>query len=273
MKFVGGPWTDESRSGTFSRFFEAHAGLDRAKFLEKVRSPHLSIGFDLDPRMWDQAIVVRLDKKTGYADEVEVGRSMDADVTLNCPTMSKHHACFLREGDAWFVKDLKSVKGTVLDGQPIEAEKKTPLASPRPVIGFGPDVTATFLAPEQLFLLLEEARARRTAGPAPPMAPTRAVRAWPTWALLQDGVSKVSTQHELPLYQPPIEGAPKPRVEPVNRVRKNWRQQGRDMFRSPRKVGFTVVIVATAILCFRVYGKPLAIILFGESHPEWFRER
>src|SRR3954470_10104912 len=113
MKFVGGPWTEESRSGTFARFFEAYAALDRSVFLERIRSPHLVIGLDLDPRTWDQAVVVRLDKRAGYADAVEVGRSIEADVTLNCPTMSKHHARFSREGDAWFITDLGSVKGTL----------------------------------------------------------------------------------------------------------------------------------------------------------------
>src|SRR5436309_824404 len=48
MKFVGGPWTPESRSGTFARFFEAHAGLDRAGFLDRVRAPYLATGLGPD---------------------------------------------------------------------------------------------------------------------------------------------------------------------------------------------------------------------------------
>ncbi len=270
MKFLGGPWTEDSRSGTFARFFEAHAGLDRAAFLTRVQAPHLTVGLDLDPRTWDQAIVVRLQAKAG-SDRVEIGRSEDADVKLNCPTMSKRHAAFAREGDAWFVTDLGSQKGTLLDGQPLEKEKKTLLAAARPVVGFGPDVTATFFTPERLFELVEEARARRVAGPAPPSLPMRAAREWPTWALLQDGVSKVSTQSELPVYVPPVEGAPKPKAEPANRAAKTWGRQLREIVSTPRKLAFTLGMIAIAVFCFRIYGQPLAVLLFGSSHPEWFR--
>src|SRR5690348_12413177 len=65
VKFIGGPWTEETRAGTFARFFEAHAGLEKSAFLAKVRAAHLVFGMnaDLDPRAWDQGIVVRLDKK------------------------------------------------------------------------------------------------------------------------------------------------------------------------------------------------------------------
>lgn len=273
MRFVGGPWTVESRSGTFARFFEAHAGLERAAFLERVRSPFLAIGLDMDPRAWDQAVLVRLDKKSGPSDEVVVGRSLDADVTLNCPTMSKKHARFSHgEGDAWLLLDLGSAKGTLLDGKAIPPETKTPLAGPRPQIGFGPDVTATFLAPDALFQVVEEARARRAAGPTPPTMAARAVRAWPTWALLQDSISTVSTQHELPVYTPPAEGSPKPKVEIQNKVARTWGRQARELVASPKKIATTVAILAIVVVCFRIYGKPLAFMLFGSSHPEWFGE-
>jgi hypothetical protein len=271
MKFVGGAWTHESRAGTFARFFEAHAGLDRPAFLERIRSPYLVIGlFDLNPRTWDQAIVVRLDKPQGLADEVVVGRSVEADVTLNCPTMSKRHARFSRGESGWSVTDLASAQGTLLDGQALESEKKTPLASARPAIGFGRDVTATFFLPERLFELLEEARARRAAGAPSPTSGPRAGLEWPAWALLQEPGMKVTTDHNLPVFTPAV-GAPPPRVERPQRFRKGWRAQARELFQNPRRAAFAIAAVVLIVVCARVYLRPIAVMIFGDRHPEWFK--
>lgn len=271
MRFVGGPWTPETKAGTFARFFEAHAGLDRAAFLEKVRHPHLVIGLDLDPRAWDRGIVVRLEKKLGEPEPgVTVGRDPEADVTLNCPTMSKFHARFTREGDAWFVTDLRSSKGTVVDGAPAPREQKTALASERPVIELGPDVKATFFRPEQLHAVVNEALERRRAGPVPAPSGPAVDERWPTWALLQEPV-RAPTQHELPAYVPPAEGAPKPKLEVRDRPARTWKRQVRELVANPRRILFTLVVIFVVIVCFQIYGRPLAFMIFSNSHPEWFR--
>lgn len=268
MKFVGGPWTAESRAGTFARFFEAHAGLERAAFLEKVRSPHLVIGAEPDPATWDQGIVVRLDKKTGYSDTVDVGRDVEADVTLNCPTMSKAHARFTREGEAWFVEDLHSMRGTTVDGVAIPRDARKRLDAPRPRIGFGPDVTAVFLGPAALFDFLEEARARRAQGPVAPSGPVRTL--WPTWSLLQDAGLGSTTELELPRYRPPEVGAPKEKTDRRFAARKPLRVQLRELLDSPRRLATVLVCIVVALAAARIWGYALAVMMFGDSHPEWF---
>ena len=71
----------------------------------------------------------------------------------------------------------------------------------------------------------------------------RAVRAWPTWALLQDPGAKVPTELELPIYTPPAEGAPPPKVEGAKAARKKgFSEQVRDLFSTPRKTAITLTI-------------------------------
>jgi hypothetical protein len=48
-----------------------------------------------------------------------VGRSPDADITLNDVTVSRHHVEFVRGGDQVVVRDLGSLNGTYLNGERI----------------------------------------------------------------------------------------------------------------------------------------------------------
>jgi hypothetical protein len=288
MKFIGGPWTKESRAGTFARFFDFHAGLSRATFLDLVKAPHLVIGLDYDPKLWDQGIIVRLEGKDDpTAKEVSVGRDPSSDVTLYCPTMSKHHSLFSLEGSDWFVKDRGSATGTLLKKQPvapetavkvepIPADTNVKLEGDRPEICFGPDVTAVFLVPDKLYDLLVEARAHRAAVPAQGAQRTTAVLSaakWPTWALLQEPSkhSFESTRQEIPVLNAEdlIEKStarPKPPAE-------SWWRQFRDLFITPKRVVVTLIVIAVVVGSAKIYGRPLAFMLFGGSHPEWFRGR
>ncbi|HZV03226.1 MAG TPA: FHA domain-containing protein [Planctomycetota bacterium] len=268
MKFLGGPWTAETRAGTFARFFEAHGGLDRAAFLERIRCPCLVIGAEADPATWDQGIVVRLDRAGSASDVVVVGRGAQADVLLNCPTISKSHARFARSQDGWSVTDLGSATGTTVEGKRLENTQTAPLTAPRPRIELGPDVAATFLLPEQLHAFVEEARARRAAGPQGPARPRNAA-GWPTWSLLQEPGPGSDTDHVLPVQRPAIGAAP-PRFEPTNKVRKNWRAQAREIARDPRRLAFVTTLVVIAVVAALVYVRPLAVMLFAEHYPEWF---
>ncbi len=270
MKFVGGAWTPESRGGTFARFFDAHAGLERAAFLERVRTPHLVIGVDLDPRTWDQGVVIRLDRKTGEAADVTVGRDPSADVVLNCPTVSKSHVRFTREGEVWFATDLRSLRGTTLEGLALESDKKTRLEGARPRIGLGPDVNGVFLLPEELHAFLGDARKKRAEGP--PSGPPPARPDWPTWSLLQSPDLGTKTDHDLPSYQPPPGAAVPPQAAPPKaRFKKPMKEQFRDLFSTPQKLAFTIGVVVIVVVGFRFWGKDLLFLVFGEKHPDWLK--
>lgn len=53
------------------------------------------------------------------ADSLTVGRSSKADLVLSDRFLSRQHARFYREGDAWVVEDLGSRNTTLLNGRPL----------------------------------------------------------------------------------------------------------------------------------------------------------
>jgi len=62
-------------------------------------------------------------------DSLVVGRSAPADVQIDDPKLSRHHARFSRKGDLVTVEDLGSRNGTWLDGQRVENARLTSGAS------------------------------------------------------------------------------------------------------------------------------------------------
>jgi len=54
-------------------------------------------------------------------DRVVVGRSPDCDVVLDDPRVSKRHAALRRRDGRWWIEDLGSTNGTVVDGRPLHA--------------------------------------------------------------------------------------------------------------------------------------------------------
>ena len=61
------------------------------------------------------------------APEFAVGRAEDNDLTIEKPTVSRHHLVVSEEGDRWFVEDRGSFNGTFLNGSRIQAGSKMPL--------------------------------------------------------------------------------------------------------------------------------------------------
>jgi len=59
---------------------------------------------------WEQQIV---------DETVIIGRSKNADITINDRSLSRSHARVYLSGDSWFVEDLDSRNGSFLDGNPI----------------------------------------------------------------------------------------------------------------------------------------------------------
>jgi pSer/pThr/pTyr-binding forkhead associated (FHA) protein len=60
---------------------------------------------------------------------ITIGRKPGNDLHFNRPEISGSHAAFLLENDSYFVTDLGSTNGTLLNGAPIVAKEKYPLNS------------------------------------------------------------------------------------------------------------------------------------------------
>ncbi|MBE7552248.1 MAG: FHA domain-containing protein [Anaerolineales bacterium] len=64
-----------------------------------------------------------------------IGRAPTADLHLDDPRVSRHHARLTWQGDQLFIEDLQTVNGTLLNGQPLNQ----PVAvRPNDLIGLGP---------------------------------------------------------------------------------------------------------------------------------------
>ncbi|MFM8906085.1 MAG: FHA domain-containing protein [Actinomycetota bacterium] len=53
-------------------------------------------------------------------DQVSVGRVPDNDIQLDDFTVSRQHAVFVRQGDAWLVRDLGSLNGTYVNSRRVD---------------------------------------------------------------------------------------------------------------------------------------------------------
>lgn len=74
-------------------------------------------------------------------DDLSVGRAQECDVVLADSDLSRRHALFTRGGAGWFVEDLGTANGTLLNGEPL-AERR-PLKN-KDVVRMG-EVELTFL--------------------------------------------------------------------------------------------------------------------------------
>lgn len=54
---------------------------------------------------------------------LRIGRSPDNDLILRDPATSGHHARLEKRGEAWFLVDLGSTNGTLVNGEPIQEKE------------------------------------------------------------------------------------------------------------------------------------------------------
>ncbi len=58
------------------------------------------------------------------SNEALIGRATDSDVQFPDRSVSRHHCRIRRNGDVWWIEDLDSTNGTLLQGAPVEAPKR-----------------------------------------------------------------------------------------------------------------------------------------------------
>ncbi len=97
------------------------------------------------------------------AAELTIGRAEDNELVLDRPTVSRHHALVIEEGDRWFLEDRGSFNGTFLNGSRIQAGMKVPLRH-GDRIGLGAE-SVVFSAPGSL-VDSDVTRALQTGPPA-----------------------------------------------------------------------------------------------------------
>ena len=56
-------------------------------------------------------------------DVASIGRNADCDISLPSSTVSRHHAQIRKEGNQYFLKDLSSTNGTLLNREPVIGEE------------------------------------------------------------------------------------------------------------------------------------------------------
>jgi sigma-B regulation protein RsbU (phosphoserine phosphatase) len=105
-----------------------------------------------------------------------LGRALDCDVVLETHAASRQHACIVRDGDAYYVEDLKSRNGTFYNGLPV-LERTLLRANDRIQIAdwelsFQPD-TASQVDPRAATGEFDEVEAAPAAPQAPPATERR----------------------------------------------------------------------------------------------------
>jgi hypothetical protein len=94
-------------------------------------------------------LVVRKGPRPGQVfpltlENVTVGRDPLADIVLNDPEVSRHHAQFIQTQEGYQLKDLGSTNGSFVDGKRIGGEPVT--LSPGQIVMFGSNVTLIYQA-------------------------------------------------------------------------------------------------------------------------------
>jgi len=99
------------------------------------------------------AVAIQKTARNPFGNMITVGRSLNNDIILAFPTISKFHAYFARPTDPdvpWRLVDQNSKNGTFLDAEQIKSMEAQDLKSGR-IITFGNDANAIFLLPQAVW--------------------------------------------------------------------------------------------------------------------------
>lgn len=90
---------------------------------------------------WGQIAEHRGDRTFALRDNrVSIGRSQEADITLDDAEVSRVHAVIFREGGRLWIADMGSANGTMVNGQRVTAEPTE--IGPGDMLSFGPTTFA-----------------------------------------------------------------------------------------------------------------------------------
>ena len=89
-----------------------------------LRAGHLHPALPPVPEALMASLYVQRGPGQGNVFELEgervwVGRGPDSDITLDDRTVSREHAVFVRRRAGWYLQDLESQNGTLINGQPV----------------------------------------------------------------------------------------------------------------------------------------------------------
>jgi hypothetical protein len=96
------------------------------------RNPHdASAITSLDAYGTSDYVLVRWQDARGtherrFDREFRIGRDADCDIRLDDPLISRHHAGISRRDDLWWVRDLGSRNGTLVDGHGVQSAPLPP---------------------------------------------------------------------------------------------------------------------------------------------------
>jgi hypothetical protein len=265
-------WTPDTRRGSFQVFVESCQQLSEKDFLARFPAPTLLSDVSVERSSWASALLLNVPEGGG-----KLGRDAACEVAIGHGSVSRQHALFSREGDAWFLTDLGSSNGTKLNDKPLEPNVKAKLPRDMAILDFG-GVRLTYNTPASLFHFIAQAMKAegRSGGP-------RSLGTGPSWnasphAKTQLFMPAVIAPAVAPASGParPTDRLPQqpPKVRPASpkEVQLTFAQrQVQSIAGSPRRILLTLVVIAFIVVSALRYGRPLAFFLFGGSHPEWFR--
>ena len=104
-----------------------------------------------------------LDKTSGEKYELNmwetaVGRSRACDIALDYPTISKFHAVITRRVDGWFIYDLYSKNGIMVNGQIVE--KKSEISN-GDIISLSPEIEFDFIVDNDPIIKVSKKKLRQ----------------------------------------------------------------------------------------------------------------
>ncbi len=260
-------WTPDTRRGSFQVFVESCQQLSEKDFLARFPAPTLLSDVSVERSSWASALLLNVPEAGG-----KLGRDAACEIAIGHGSVSREHALFSREGDAWFMTDLGSSNGTKLNDKPLEPNVKAKLPRDMAILDFG-GVRLTYNTPASLFHFMAQAMKAEARSGGPRSMPTG-----PAW----NASPHAKTQPFMPALIVAAPGPPRPTDRmPQQKPRPPAsskevpltfaQRQVQSIAGSPRRLLLTVLVIAAVVVSAYIYGRPLAFVLFGESHPEWFR--
>lgn len=152
------------------------SSLLASKDPSRLHCPFLLTGPASDPLTFDWILALPLRKKTTGEREADakkplelsprlqqillnegyvyLGRSHENDIVLSPKSVSRIHACIYTNDDKWFVVDLGSSNGTLVNGRLLK-ENQASCIDGSTTVSFGPDAKFVFMLPKALASLQE----------------------------------------------------------------------------------------------------------------------